>query len=186
MMSVLSVDELKSKYNFQISDAYRGMYENYIQMATEACFRVIGLSPDGTVECIDYFDSGITNFALYSGPVTEVTSLEIWNGSEWIKADLTSAIVQLPAGIVTVRGSLPALGNKAIKITYKAGYKEYPADLKMCIAMTVQHLAKQINSNMVGVTSRNVEGGTESIDANIPPLSVQNHLQRLRIGGRAR
>lgn len=181
-MAVITVDDLKNKYSFTFSTNSTAVYENYISVATEACMKVIGLSSEGTAVCVDYFDSGFMSFSLYSGPVVSIDKIECWNGAEWIDVKLSNAIIQLGSGIVSFRRNLAVKGDKTVRITYTAGFNEWPTDLKMCIAMTVQHLAKMMQSNMVGVNTRTLDGGVEALDANIPPLAVQNHLQRYRIG----
>lgn len=157
---LVTFDELKTLYGQPtLREANRTQYENLLATAEEEVLAYAGLQLDGEIE--ETF-SGSTKYVLSYKPVKsiiECTSTYTYNRR---------------THVLTV----PTEGEVIVK--YTLGYDSVPRIIKQSIATTVQYWAKFINSNMVGVSSRSTDGGSETLEQYELPLVVKSSLERFR------
>ena len=77
---------------------------------------------------------------------------------------------------------VPAFSGSEVVVAYTCGWKEgeAPQTILMAIAFTAQHLMKLSSGKLLGINTRNTEGGTETIEQSTPPLAVQKMLEPFR------
>lgn len=173
---LLTPEKLREDFGFSINPSQETRYKSLIETATEACLRFIGR--ELRVESYIQFSDGNSQvIVLDETPVIGITGVYLDSNRQYHEA-LPPSQYRLTSsnGILTIYTDLPQ-GRDFVKITYTAGYTEVPEDVLYAIAMTVQYLRTIQQADLVGVNSRSVEGGTQSIEQSIPPLAVKNHLQ---------
>lgn len=176
-MAVLTVDDLRIKYGFSFPASKDAQFTEYINSSEAACLKYLDRSSFETAEITQYFDGNVTNrYVLDYSPVKSITSITLRDGTELSEDDYRVD----SNGILTFYRIHPTEGLDAMKVEYECGWDNVPSDIKYCIAMTVQYLAKMMATNQAGVSTRNTEGGTESLEQNIPPLAVQKLLSNYR------
>ena len=67
-----------------------------------------------------------------------------------------------------------------VVVKYTLGYDSVPRIIKQCIAITVGYWAKMLNSNLIGVSSRNTDMGSETLEQYELPTPVKSSLDRFR------
>ena len=162
-MALVTFDDLRTLYGMPtLKDANKKQYENLLETAEEEVLAYAGLALDGEVE---ETLSGSKAYILASHPVKEIKSVE---GAESYTFNVRTNILSVPT-------------EGQIKVVYSLGYAaSVPRIIKQCIAVTVQYWAKFINSNMVGVSSRNTDMGSETLEQYELPLVVKSSLDRFR------
>lgn len=162
-MALVTFDDLRTLYGMPtLKDANKKQYENLLETAEEEVLAYAGLALDGEAE---ETLSGSKAYILASHPVKEIKSVE---GAESYTFNVRTNILSVPT-------------EGQIKVVYSLGYAtSVPRIIKQCIAVTVQYWAKFINSNMVGVSSRNTDMGSETLEQYELPLVVKSSLDRFR------
>ena len=92
----------------------------------------------------------------------------------------TQSSTAIPYSFNNNTNTIKVSSDKEITVRYQCGFEKIPRILKQCIAVTVQYWLKFLNSNIVGVTSRTADGGSESIEQYELPLVVKSSLARFR------
>ncbi len=162
-MALVTFDELKTLYGMPtLRDNNRLQYENLLATAEEEVLAYAGISLDGEYE--ETF-SGEKKYILTKHPVKSIVSVE---GAESYSFNDRTNILTVPT-------------EGQIKVAYSLGYAtSVPRILKQAIALTVQHWAKMLNSNMIGVTSRTTDMGSETLEQYELPQPVKNSLDKFR------
>lgn len=162
-MALVTFDDLRTLYGMPtLKDANKKQYENLLETAEEEVLAYAGLALGGEAE---ETLSGSKAYILASHPVKEIKSVE---GAESYTFNARTNILSVPT-------------EGQIKVVYSLGYAtSVPRIIKQCIAVTVQYWAKFINSNMVGVSSRNTDMGSETLEQYELPLVVKSSLDRFR------
>lgn len=186
MMPTLTPEDLRSTYGFVFASGRDAQYQQLIAVAESMCLRCLDRKAFESAEFVQHFDGGSRDlFVLDAAPVLAVTSVCI-DASRVFSNPLEPSAYSVDRGTgilaLLVPGLLPKEGRKVMRVEYTAGWAAVPDDIKYCIAATVQYLAKLMQSNQVGITARNADGGTESLEQNLPPLAVQRHLSMYRFG----
>ena len=165
---LLTLDDLRLSFGFDIPASQETRYEMYLETAEEACLSYASIEIGSVTE---YF-RGSDILVLSHSPVLEVQSVTSDGSQLDFRYEKRAESVVLPA--------VPA-GEVIVK--YTCGWVEgkVPATIKAAIAFTVQQLAKLNASRLLGVTSRTTEGGTETVEQSIPPLAVQKILEPFRV-----
>jgi hypothetical protein len=173
---ILTVNQLRTTYGLaSINETTAAKFEALIEAATTAVFEFIGRDRE-VGSFVQYFDGGVQQFVLNHTPVASVVGVYVDPDRLYATA-LGSAEYRLDtsSGVLTVYTNVPDAVD-VVRVSYTAGWATVPDDILYCIAMTVQHMAIMSQSNRAGVESRSVDGGTETLDQNIPPLAIQRHL----------
>jgi hypothetical protein len=176
------VSELK---DFGINVTENDKYQNILDISELACAKFCDRE---TFSLSDYsFFSDGASYDKLVLPITPVTALALYVSIDRIfTTPILSESYRLDSrtGIVTFYDQeiLRAEGRDVVKAIYTAGYENIPKDIKACIAMTFQYASKILSSSQVGITTRNTDGGTESIEQSLPPLVVKKMLQRYKKG----
>ncbi len=182
-MAVLTTSDLKTYYGFAFPAAQDAMYERMIAAAERACLEYLGMDSFETQAIVQYFDcvKGQGRYVL-SAPVSSVTGVWLDIGRSF-DAALAPAdyMVDMKTGVLTLYDPAKADGVLALKVSYSVGWAAVPDDVRYCVAMTVQYMAKVSQTSQSGVVSRSTDGGTESMDQNVVPLPVQKHLAKYRM-----
>lgn len=162
-MALVTFDDLRTLYGMPtLKDANKKQYENLLETAEEEVLAYAGIALDGEAE---ETLSGSKAYILASHPVKEIKSVE---GAESYTFNVRTNILSVPT-------------EGQIKVVYSLGYAiSVPRIIKQCIAVTVQYWAKFINSNMVGVSSRSTDMGSETLEQYELPLVVKSSLDRFR------
>lgn len=166
-MSLVTVDELRNYYGFTFRDSEEATFQAMLDAAEELCLSYAGLELEGTV--LEYFEEGLERLVLTHSPVLSVTS---------VTADGEELGFRYEARAETV--VLEAEAGAEVLVEYEVGFEEIPQDLKTAVAMTTQHLNKLTKGNMIGVSSRATQGGTETIEQSLPTMAVKALLNRYR------
>ena len=182
MTPVITIQDLRLKYAMNFPQSKEAYYTSLINMAQETVAQYIGYDSD-LISCsvVEYFDSKeVTDRLVLSvAPVSVIESIVI--GRE--NATLLSASsyrINNKNGIVKLYDVDVPEGSDVVKVSYKAGWQNntVPEDLKLCIALTVQNIARLTQNGMVGVTQRTTDGGSETIENKFIPSAVMWQLDR--------
>lgn len=162
---LLTFDDLRDLYGMaNIRSDQRKQIDFLIETAEEEvlAFSEVNLSGEFEEKL-----SGQTVYVLSNRPVKRIIEC---------KASGTAIPYEFNSRISSIKVNV----ESQITVKYECGYENIPRVLKQCVAMTVQYWLKFINSNLIGVTSRNSEGGSESIEQYELPLVVKSALARFR------
>lgn len=183
-MVVLTPDDLRKRYGLSLPADKDAMYAEFIETATRACLGYIGRNPFGLASISQYFDGGGLRVVLTSFPIVRVVNVYVDPSHVYSEALEPSGYrVDEGCGLIQFYRQIPP-GVDVVKVDYETGWaasEAVPADVRACIALTVQHMLKLTQSKQLGVTSRTTEGGTEQIEQSIPPLAVQKLLNPYRM-----
>ena len=162
---LLTFDELRDLYGMtNIRPDQRRQIEFLLETAEEEVLAYSEVSLEGEFE--ETF-SGQNLYVLSRRPVIRVISC-LQSGAA------------IPYSFSNNTNSIKVNSDKEITVRYQCGFSKVPRILKQCIAVTVQYWLKFLNSNIVGVTSRTADGGSESIEQYELPLVVKSSLARFR------
>lgn len=180
-MGYLTVEDLRSSYGFRVADSNLAILERALASAETICLRYIGLGEGLWFDCTDYFDGGRRILSLENAPVLSVDSVSIDASREFGETLGSSDYrVDLKTGTIHLYVSSPE-AHDCIRVEYEAGYSRLPEDVAMGIAMTCQKIMSDLQGSAVGVLSRTLEGGSETLDSNLPTLAVRQMLDSYRI-----
>ena len=179
-MSVLTLNELKTKFGFTIPESRETYYQELLDAAISACYRFMGLKADGTASRTDYFDGDAERVFLRVTPVASISSISFKKNGAYEAIPAGCYRVDSESGILTLYAMPEAPAPDCIKVVYSAGWSDatVPDDIKYCIAETARYMLKVSTSSQIGVTSRTTEGGTEQLEQGMPPAFVRQHLRR--------
>lgn len=165
---LLTLDDLRTKYGFSFPASQDDAYQAILDTAEEEVLAYAEIE-QGDVE--EHFPGGDAGYVLTHTPVLEVSSVKI-DG-----ADVSFRFEKRAAYVVPESSS-----GSDVVIAYSCGWKEgqVPETILTAIAFTAQHLMKLSSGKLLGINSRNTEGGTETIEQSTPPLAVQKMLERFR------
>lgn len=161
---ILSVDDLRSKYGYQIPQGKEAIYATLLATAESRVLAEIGYSEEVRT---DYFEGVGRHFQLTYAPVAEIISTTPeceYRYDKRSRALVTRYLVH------------------DFEVTYRTGFDKVPSEILSCIAYTAMHLAKLQMSGLLGVTQRTTDGGTETIEQNALPLVVKGLLQHYKSG----
>lgn len=164
---LLTLDDLRKKYGFSFPESQDNAYQAILSTAEE---RVLSYAEIEQGEVEEHFKGGDSGYVLTHTPVLEVTSVKV-DGVE------VPYRFEKRANYVALSSS----GSEVV-VSYTAGWAEdnVPETIKTAIAFTCQHLMKLSSGKLLGINSRNTEGGTETIEQSVPPLAVQKMLESFR------
>ena len=164
---LLTLDDLKKKYGFSFPASQDDAYQAMLATAEEEVLRYAEIE-QGEVE--EHFSGGDAGYVLTHTPVLEIKGVKV-DGAE------ASYRYEKRANYV-----VPAFSGSEVVVAYTCGWKEgeAPQTILMAIAFTAQHLMKLSSGKLLGINSRNTEGGTETIEQSTPPLAVQKMLEPFR------
>lgn len=162
---LLTFDELRDLYGMSnIRPDQRRQIEFLLETAEEEVLAYSEVSLEGEFEEVL---SGQNLYILTRRPVIRVISC-------------TQSGTAIPYSFNASTNIIKVNSDKEITVRYECGFDKVPRILKQCIAVTVQYWLKFLNSNIVGVTSRTADGGSESIEQYELPLVVKSSLARFR------
>lgn len=169
MAMILTLEDLRMKYGFDIPAAKEALWQSFLDTAEEACFAYANIEQG---EVVEFFDNPSSRVVLTHCPVLEVKSVKCQG------TDITFRFEDRSKSVV--------MANKPtgeVEVTYTCGWytDKVPAMFCAAIAFTVQHLSKLSQAKLLGITSRTTEGGTETIEQSTPPLAVQKMLEPYRV-----
>ena len=161
-MALVTFDELKTLYGMPtLKEANKLQYENLLETAEEEVLAYAGISLDGEYE---ETLKGEKAYVLVKHPVKSIVSVE---GAESYSFNDRTNILSVPT-------------EDEVIVKYTLGYDSVPRIIKQCIAITVQYWAKMLNSNLIGVSSRNTDMGSETLEQYELPTPVKSSLDRFR------
>ena len=161
-MALVTFDELKTLYGMPtLKEANKLQYENLLETAEEEVLAYAGISLDGEYE---ETLSGEKAYVLVKHPVKSIVSVE---GAESYSFNDRTNILSVPT-------------EDEVVVKYTLGYDSVPRIIKQCIAITVGYWAKMLNSNLIGVSSRNTDMGSETLEQYELPTPVKSSLDRFR------
>ena len=165
---ILTLDDLRTKYGFSFPASQDAAYQALLDTAEEACLSYASIE-QGTA--IEYFSGGAQSYVLTHSPVLSITSVMV---------DGSPAQYRYEARPETV--FLDSAAGSEVVIAYECGWPKgsVPAAIRTAVAFTVQHLLKLNSAKLIGINSRNTDGGTETIEQSTPPLAVQKLLEPYR------
>ena len=148
-------------------------YNELIESASSIISNYIGMDyfPTQYTEYMDEIKAG-RYVVLKKVPIISVDEVQV-NG-------VISTIVNTcdsRTGIIRFEEKLPEQAN--IKIIYTAGYETVPNDLKYACVELVQYLQKRMSNSLVGESSKNIDGGSITIETSMP-LNVLHILNRYK------
>lgn len=162
---LLTFDELRDLFGMtSIRPDQRRQIEFLLETAEEEVLAYSEVNLEGEFE--ETF-AGQNLYVLSRRPVIRVISC-------------TQSGAAIPYSFNNNTNSIKVNSDKEITVRYQCGFEKVPRILKQCIAVTVQYWLKFLNSNIVGVTSRTADGGSESIEQYELPLVVKSSLSRFR------
>ena len=162
---LLTFDELRDLYGMtNIRPDQRRQIEFLLETAEEEVLAYSEVNLEGEFE--EVF-AGQNLYILSRRPVIRVISC-------------TQSGAAIPYSFSNNTNTIKVNSDKEITVRYQCGFDKIPRILKQCIAVTVQYWLKFLNSNIVGVTSRTADGGSESIEQYELPLVVKSSLARFR------
>lgn len=166
---LVTFEELRTLHGMPyLKESDRPQYENLLLTAEEEVLEYAGLSLNEDAE--EYFEgNGARTFLLVRKPIMDVTNVTV--GGEPVDFRFNERTRMLTL-------SSPAYAE--VKVEEWLGFTKMPRILKKAIAETVQYWAKYINSNMVGVTSRSTDLGTETLEQWELPTAVKSALERFK------
>jgi hypothetical protein len=171
---VMTPGDLRETYSFTFPASRDTYYASLIESATAACQR--HLERDLRVSPFtDYHDGGSSAIVLDHTPVTAISMVTV--AGILIHPEVYR--VDKDAGVLILYQDVPQ-GRDVVVVEYTAGWEVIPGDVLWCVALTVQYMAKLMQSSQAGVVSRVTDGGTENLEQNLPPLAVQKHLSAYR------
>ena len=180
-MAYMTVDDLRDSYGFRIADSNLGLVEQALESAEAICLRYMGLTDGLSAEQVDFFDGTSPILSLDCAPVLSVSAVYMDGSRIYAEAlDSSAYRVDPKAGTIFLYVS-PVESRDAIKVVYTAGYTALPVDVALCIAMTCQKILSDLQGSAVGVLSRTLEGGSETLDNNLPTLAVKQVLDAYRL-----
>ena len=161
---LLTLDDLRSRYGFSFPSSQDEAYQAVLATAEEEVLRYAEIE-QGEIE--EHFQGGDAGYVLTHTPVLEIGSVKV-DGVE------TAFRYEKRANYI-----VPASSGSEVVVAYTCGWEEgkVPATILMAIAFTAQHLIKLSSGKLLGINSRNTEGGTETIEQSTPPLAVQKMLE---------
>ena len=161
-MALVTFDELKTLYGMPtLKEANKLQYENLLETAEEEVLAYAGISLDGEYE---ETLKGEKAYILVKHPVKSIVSVE---GAESYSFNDRTNILSVPT-------------EDEVIVKYTLGYDSVPRIIKQCIAITVGYWAKMLNSNLIGVSSRNTDIGSETLEQYELPTPVKSSLDRFR------
>ena len=161
-MALVTFDELKTLYGMPtLKEANKLQYENLLETAEEEVLAYAGISLDGEYE---ETLKGEKAYILVKHPVKSIVSVE---GAESYSFNDRTNILSVPT-------------EDEVIVKYTLGYDSVPRIIKQCIAITVGYWAKMLNSNLIGVSSRNTDMGSETLEQYELPTPVKSSLDRFR------
>ena len=165
---LLTLDDLRTRYGFSFPANQESVYQALLATAEE---EVLAYAEIELGDVDEHFPGGDDGYVLTHTPVLTVLGVTV----DGVDVDYR---YEPRAGFVKCRS---AQGSDVI-VSYSCGWKEdgVPETILMAIAFTVQHLSKLSAGKLLGINSRNTEGGTETIEQSTPPLAVQKMLERFR------
>lgn len=165
---LLTLEDLRTKYGFSFPSSQE---ESYMALLGTAEEEVLALAEIEQGDIKEHFAGGDSGYVLTHTPVLEIKSVKV-NGEE------VQYRYEKRANYVALSSS----SDSDVVISYSCGWAEgsVPETIKLAIAFTVQHLAKLQGGKLLGINSRNTEGGTETIEQSTPPLAVQKMLERFK------
>lgn len=164
---ILTLDDLRTRYGFSFPATQDEYYTALLATAEEEVLAWAEIE-QGDVE--EIFTEEATGYVLTHTPVLEVRSVKV-DGEE--------------CGFRFERRAnylIPNIWGSEVSVSYTCGWKEgeIPESIRTAIAFTAQHLFRLSGAKLLGITQRNTEGGTETIEQSTPPLAVQRMLERFR------
>lgn len=173
---MLTIDTLKNVYGFKIlsDDVF---WENILEASKSSVFRYIGLGDNGEISTTEYFDGDNKKIFLSYSPILQIVKV-----SSRTTGQLYSYYSDTRKGILTITDEITK-GMDEVKVEYKAGYdlNNLPKTIEVCIVETARFLGRVSRQNLIGVNSRNVDGGSEGIDHNMLPLLIQHTLDLYKV-----
>lgn len=166
---MVTVDDLRNIYSFDIPKNQESKYAQLILIADEAC-RAYAEVEEG--EVIEFFSEGDI-LPLTHTPIKEISSVTV-SGTE-----VTDYVYRARSKSILLMESVP-YGKNSIEVSYECGWTEEPRLFNAAVALTVQHLSKLTASRLAGVISRSTEGGTEQWDQEIIPTAAKAQLNFFR------
>lgn len=161
-MALVTFDELKTLYGMPtLKESNKAQYENLLETAEEEVLAYAGISLEGEME---ETLSGEKTYILVKHPVKSIVSVE---GAESYSFNDRTNILTVPT-------------EDEVTVKYTLGYGSVPRIIKQCIAITVGYWAKMLNSNLIGVSSRNTDMGSETLEQYELPTPVKSSLDRFR------
>jgi len=175
--------EISELVNFGISVTDSEKYQNLLDMSELACAKFCDRETF-SLSNYSFFADGASYDRLVL-PITPVADLSLYFSKDRdfsIPIPTNKYRLDSVTGVITFydREILTAKGRDIIKAEYTAGYEELPKDIQACIAMTFQYASKILSSSQIGITTRNLDGGTESIEQSLPPLVVKKMLTKYK------
>lgn len=166
---LVTFSDLKTLYGMPyLNTTNEAQYNNLLLTAEEEVLEYADLKLSG--QGSEFIEAnGGRSFLLLLKPILEVTDVLLDGGSIAFRYEPRSRRIVLPS---------PCSGTLEVKEKY--GFSSTPLILKKCIAETVQYWAKYLNSNLVGVTSRSTDLGTENLEQWELPISVKSALERFK------
>lgn len=166
---LVTFEDLKTLYGMpSLKESDRPQYENLLLTAEEEVLEYAGLEKDGDAQ--EFFEGdGKKGFLLLLKPIKEVVSVTVGGEPVPYRYNERTHMVTL---------SSPAYAE--VVVDECLGFEETPRIIYKAIAETVQYWVKYINSNMVGVTSRSTDLGTETLEQWELPQAVKSALGRFR------
>lgn len=137
-------------------------YEALISSASSIITNYIGMdfNPTTYIEYIDEIKGG-KYLVVKRVPVINIEELKV--DEELYTEDYS---VENKTGIV--RFQTPLAENKDVIVTYTAGYADVPQDIQYACVELVQYLKKRISNSLVGESSKNIDGGSITIETSMP------------------
>lgn len=177
----VTVDDLRDFYSVRFADSNTGLVEKALASAEAICLRYIGLADGLSSEQAEFFDGTSSILSLGCAPILSMSAVYM-DGSRAYDEALDSSYYRadLKTGTIFLYVT-PVEARDAIKVVYTAGYESLPEDVAMSIAMTTQKILSDLQGSAVGVLSRTLEGGSETLDNNLPTLAVRQVLDAYRI-----
>lgn len=161
-MALVTFDDLKTLYGMPtLKEANKLQYENLLETAEEEVLAYAGISLDGEYE---ETLKGEKAYVLVKHPVKSIVSVE---GAESYSFNDRTNILSVPT-------------EDEVVVKYTLGYSSVPRIIKQCIAITVGYWAKMLNSNLIGVSSRSTDMGSETLEQYELPTPVKSSLDRFR------
>lgn len=165
---LVTLDDLRTKYGFSFPESQDDAYQAILDTAEESVLAYAEIE-QGDIE--EYFPGGDAGYVLTHTPVLEVSSVKV-DGAE------VSFRYEKRANYIALSSS----SGSEVVVSYSCGWKEgnVPQTILTAIAFTAQHLMKLSSGKLLGINSRNTDGGTETIEQSTPPLAVQKMLESYR------
>ena len=180
-MSVLTVDDLETYYGFRVAERNGELVGRALETSEDICLRYIGLKNGLAASVTEYFDGDSPILSLGYAPVLSISSVSI-DASRAFAETLDESLYRLDGDCGTVHLYVKTFTSPdSIRVVYSAGYSALPKPVGLAIAMTAQKILQDMQNNMVGVLSRTMEGGSETLDNNLPTLAVKQVLDQFRI-----